>query len=97
MSGGAARPLPGLNGSEQFVRWSPDGKSLFLLTGHCCPSQLWKLNLDTGAIEKARDLVPSDTTGIFRINSVLFTPDGSSTVYGLVRYLVNLQLLDGVQ
>ena len=95
--GGAARVLPGLNGSEQFVRWSGDGKSLYLLTGHCCPSQLWKLNLDTGKIEKARDLVPSDTTGIFRINSVLFTPDGSKIAYGLVRYLVNLQLLDGVQ
>jgi hypothetical protein len=44
-----------------------------------------------------RDLVPSDPTGIFRINSVLFTPDGANIAYGVVRYLVNLQLLDGVQ
>ena len=95
--GGAPRVLAGLNGTEQFVRWSGDGKLLFLMTGHCCPSQLWRFNIETGKIEKQRDIVPSDTTGIFRINSALFTPDGSSIAYGLVRYLVNLQLLDGVQ
>jgi Tol biopolymer transport system component/predicted Ser/Thr protein kinase len=95
--GGAPRILAGLNGSEQFVRWSADGKFLFLMTGHCCPSQLWTYNLATAEIKKMRDLVPSDTTGIFRINSVLFTQDGANIAYGLVRYLVNLQLLDGVQ
>jgi Tol biopolymer transport system component len=97
IEGGMPRALAGLNGTEQFVRWGADGKTLFLMTGHCCPSQLWRLSLDSGKVAKQRDIVPADTTGIFRINSVLFTPDGSSIAYGLVRYLVNLQLLDGVQ
>jgi Tol biopolymer transport system component len=97
IDGSAPKILAGLNGSEQFVRWSEDGKSLLLMTGHCCPSQLWKYDLATGGLEKARDLVPSDDTGVFRINNVVFSPNGSSTAFGLVRYLVNLQLLDGVQ
>lgn len=96
IGGGQPQPIRGVEPGDQLVRWSIDGRSLFFNSGARCPSQVYKLNLQTGAKERWRDLDPVDASGVFMVGPVLLTPDGSSTVYGLLRYLYNLQLLDGV-
>lgn len=90
-------PVAGLQPDDEFVRWSPDGKFLYVSIAKCCPSQVFQLDRHTGARKHWMDIAPTDRTGVFRMNSVLLTPDAATAVYGTVRYLVNLQLIDRIR
>jgi Tol biopolymer transport system component len=94
IEGGAPQAISGGDSGDQFVRWSGDGHTLFFATGAGCTTQIYKLNWETGAKQPIRELSPEDTSGVFRVGPVLLTPDAGSTVYGLLRYLYNLQILD---
>jgi Tol biopolymer transport system component/predicted Ser/Thr protein kinase len=97
IEGGAPRTLDGMSAADQFVRWSRDGRWLYLASGHGCPSKIYKLDWQTGKKEPMREIAPADPTGVFLIGPVLLTPDASSTVYGMIRYLYDLQMLDGAK
>ena len=54
---------------------------------------MYKLDWQSGKKEPLREISPTDATGVFLIGPVLLTPDASSTVYGMIRYLYDLQLV----
>ncbi|HWZ32298.1 MAG TPA: protein kinase [Bryobacteraceae bacterium] len=97
IDGSAPQPIPGVNPTDQFIRWSADGGSLFFASDNGCHAGIYKLNWRNGAQVRARELMPNDQAGVFGINPILLTPDGASTVYGYMRVLLNLQLVDGVK
>jgi hypothetical protein len=97
INGDPVIPVAGMQPDDEFVRWSPDGKFLYVSIAKCCPSQVFQLDWHTGARKHWMDINPTDRTGVFRMNSVLLTPDAATAVYGTVRYLVNLQLVDRIR
>jgi eukaryotic-like serine/threonine-protein kinase len=95
--GGETRPLPGLERDDAVVRWSSDGRFLYLARTEEMPIRIYRLDLQTGRKELLKEITPADPAGIFWPNSILMTPDGKSYVYKVQRLLTDLYLVDGLK
>ncbi|HKR65089.1 MAG TPA: protein kinase [Thermoanaerobaculia bacterium] len=87
--GGASRKL---NVDRGFlpITWSADGRELFVYRENELPAHIYRLNVDTGAMQLVRELMPADAAGVYRITDVVSTPSGSAYAYGVVRNLSSL-------
>ena len=78
VEGGEPRESPGL-GRAAPIRWSADGRSLFVRGREGVPARVYRVDPSTGQRELLKELLPSDPTGIAIVDSVQMTPDGSPT------------------
>jgi hypothetical protein len=103
MEGGIAiYPLAGgeprtLNVDEQPIRWSADGESLYTAPLSTIPATIHRVDLDGGATQLIATLKPPDTAGVTQISPVIITRDGTTFVYGYVRNLSELFIVDGLR
>ncbi len=97
IDGGAPQPIAGINADDRFIRWSANGDALFFSTDQGCHSHIAVLNPKNGAMKTWGDVSPDDQSGVFAINPILMTRDGSTVAYGFMRLLLNLELVDGLK
>jgi len=97
LAGGAPEPLPYVEPGEQPLRWSADGKSLYVYTPGVLPARIDVVRLADGRREKWKDLVPTDTAGVVFVRPPLITPDGNHYVYSYTRILSELFLVKGLR
>jgi Tol biopolymer transport system component len=97
LDGGAPRPIPGLERGDNVIRWSTDGRSLYVAQEQTVPIKVYRLDLSTGRKDLFKELTPADTAGIFWPNSIIVTPDGRGYVYKLQRLLCDLYLVEGLK
>jgi len=88
--------LAGVKSGEDAIRWSADGKSLFVASDGL-PVQINRIEVATGRRQLIFEIAPSDLAGIWSIWPVLITPDGKSYVYTDYRILSDLYLASGLQ
>jgi dipeptidyl aminopeptidase/acylaminoacyl peptidase len=81
---------------EQVIRWSADGKYLFVVRPS--PLQLVIDRIDTATGKRAPwlELMPDDRAGLYDVGPALLSGDGMSYVYSFRRVLSTLYVLDGV-
>jgi eukaryotic-like serine/threonine-protein kinase len=96
MDGGPARPIAGLVNGEFPLRFSPDGKSLFVWKRDL-PARVYSIDLETGRHELWKELMPLDPSGVERISNVVVTPDGKSYAYTYSRLLSDLFVVEGLK
>jgi eukaryotic-like serine/threonine-protein kinase len=98
VDGGPPRPVPGLAAADVPVRWSGDGRHLFVRApGDGLPVRVDRVEVATGRRERWRELAPADPAGVRRIGDVVFSADGRSYVYNCGRDLSELFLAEGVR
>lgn len=97
LEGGAPRSIPGLESGDNVVRWSADGRSLYVAQEQSIPIKVYRLDLSTGRKDLLKEVMPTDTAGIFWPNSIIVTPDGRGYVYKLQRLLCDLYLVEGLK
>ncbi|HET7452796.1 MAG TPA: protein kinase, partial [Thermoanaerobaculia bacterium] len=97
IAGGAPQPLPNVQPGEQPLRWSGDGKSLYVYTPGPPPGRVELVRLSDGHRERWRDLAPEDPAGVVFIRPPLITPDGKHYVYSYTRVLSELFLVRGLR
>ncbi len=85
ISGGDARPIPGLEAGDVPIQWSADGKAIFVARFGEVPLPVSRLILASGKKELWRELAPADRVGLIRIEAVRVTPDGKAWAYSLGR------------
>jgi Tol biopolymer transport system component len=97
IAGGALKPVADLEPGESVVRWSGDGRSLFLQK-LMEPSSLRisRLDVATGAKQVWKDLKTPDPVGV-QILQVALTPDGNSYAYSFERGISTLYLAQGLR
>jgi hypothetical protein len=95
VEGGDARPVGGIEAGEVLIRWSGDGKSVFVYRPGELPTRIQRVALETGEREPWMELVPSDPAGVSTIGQIRLTPDGKSCVYSFKRILSELYLVEG--
>jgi len=95
IDGGEPRPLHGLSPGEQPISWSNEGRFLYIYRPGELPTQISKLDINTGQRTPFRQLMPSDPAGVETIGPILLTPDGKTCVYGYHRTLSDLYLVEG--
>ena len=95
MDGGKPTPLSGIESGEYAIRWSNDGKHLFVANSSI-PATIYRVEVSTGRRQLVYKLAPSDLAGIWNIWPVLITPDGKTYVYSDYRILSDLYLASGL-
>jgi DNA-binding winged helix-turn-helix (wHTH) protein len=96
MDGGPHRALAGIEAGEQAIRWSVDGKSLFVVSGGI-PARVSRVEVMTGRRQLVYTLAPSDAAGLWNVDPVLLSPDGKSYVYSDYKMLSDLYVASGVR
>lgn len=88
--------LSGIGPGEDAIRWSADGKYLFVVSDGI-PVQINRIEVATGRRQFVRKVAPDDLVGIWNIWPVLMTPDGKSYIYSDYRILSDLYLASGLR
>lgn len=73
-SGGEAKRITTMNGSESNPRWRPDGKKIGFIATESGSSQLWEVNPDGSQPKQITDIPDG-------INSFEYSPDGNHIMY----------------
>jgi hypothetical protein len=93
VNGGESRPIEGATEDDVPLRWSADGKWLFVRAGPGMPAEIERLELASGRRESVKRLMPADRTGLFGISGVAITPDGASYAYTFASSIGTLYLV----
>jgi Tol biopolymer transport system component len=96
IDGGGSRPLSGIVDGEFPLRFSEDGRSLFVWKREL-PARVYRVDLETGNRELWKELMPVDPGGVERISNVVVTPDAKSYAYTFSRLLSDLFVVEGVE
>ncbi|MFN2387549.1 MAG: hypothetical protein ABR576_14925, partial [Thermoanaerobaculia bacterium] len=95
---GEPKSVPGLEREEIVVRWTEDGRGLFVgLRSEQTELHVARVDLATGRREAVRSFAPADTAGILSVGPALMSADGKSYVYSYRRLLEDLHLVTGVR
>jgi Tol biopolymer transport system component len=97
VAGGEPVPVSGNTGDEAPTGWSADGHSLYVFRFGEIPAKVSELELATGKRKLWKELVPADSAGIDTIRGITITPDAKAYVYGYIRTLSDLYVVDGLK
>jgi len=97
LAGGAPKTITDLETGEAVIRWSGDGRYLYLRQ-LVEPSflKISRLDVVTGRKEVWKELKTPDPVGV-QISQVVMTPDGASYAYSFQRDITTLYLADGLK
>ncbi|HUA14874.1 MAG TPA: WD40 repeat domain-containing serine/threonine protein kinase [Verrucomicrobiae bacterium] len=97
VAGGDPVHVSGTLPGEVPTGWSGDGRSLFLFRFGEVPAKVEQLDIATGQRKLWRELVPADAAGIDTIRGITIAPDAKAYVYGYIRTLSDLYLVEGLK
>jgi Tol biopolymer transport system component/tRNA A-37 threonylcarbamoyl transferase component Bud32 len=97
VAGAAAKQAVGIAAGESVVRWSADGRALFLRQDQGRTAvKISRLDLASGHEEQWKELKPADPVGV-QIREVVMTPDGNAYAYSFQRDISTLFLAGGLK
>jgi serine/threonine protein kinase len=97
LAGGEAVKIPGIIPGDVPIRWSLDGKSLFVREAKQWPLRVQRIAIATGMRELVRETQPADMTGVGPYpGRVVITPDGATYAYSYARHLSELYLVEEI-
>jgi Tol biopolymer transport system component len=97
LAGGEPQLVKSAEPGEMATGWSGDGKSLFLFHFGEIPERVTQLTLTTGERKPWKELTPADAAGLTNLRGLIMAADGKSYVYGYVRTLSDLYLVEGLK
>jgi Tol biopolymer transport system component/predicted Ser/Thr protein kinase len=97
IAGGDPVPVRGTEPDEAPTGWSADGRSIYVFRFGEIPAKVVELELSTGKRKLWKELVPADAAGIDTIRGITITPDARAYIYGYIRTLSDLYVVDGLK
>ncbi|HEY6929270.1 MAG TPA: hypothetical protein VJA66_06305, partial [Thermoanaerobaculia bacterium] len=97
VDGGAPHPISGTTINDLILRWSADGRSLFVTSYFDVPARVEKIDISTGRRELFATLGPADLTGVVQIAPIVLSDDGKSHAYASRRMTSHLFLVSGAK
>jgi serine/threonine protein kinase/DNA-binding beta-propeller fold protein YncE len=97
VEGGEPRPVSGFEERDRAIRWSADGRSVFVHQTGEHNTRIFLIDIATGRRTLWKELAISEPAGSAGIREVFLTPDGKSYVYWYVRELSDLYLVEGLK
>jgi len=79
------------------VRWTADGRSIYVTQGDKAGIRLFRLELATGRKEPLGLIKPADAVGVLDIKGGAMTADGKAYVYNDRRTISDLYIVEGIQ
>jgi Tol biopolymer transport system component len=96
-AGGEPRPIPGLDPDEMPIRWTADGRSLYVSRLSALPGIIYIVDLATGRRTEWKRFEPPDPSGVEQVGPAVIAADGSAYVYSYRRVLGDLYLAAGLR
>ncbi|MGH7584387.1 MAG: protein kinase domain-containing protein, partial [Gemmatimonadales bacterium] len=99
VGGGAPRPAIGLRSDDRPIRWSPDGRNVWVWASPHTAASLQVVRLDpaTGARSPLLSIVPGELVGVRALGELALSDDTHVYAYVEVRYTSQLYTVDGVR
>jgi hypothetical protein len=97
IGGGEAVRVSGTQPDEAPTGFSADGRFLYVFRFGEIPAKVVELDLSTGKRTLWKELVPADAAGIDTIRGITITPAAKAYVYGYIRTLSDLYLVEGLK
>jgi len=97
LAGGEPRPIPGIEPGDRIVRWTADGRALFVLRPGQIPTPVFRLDVLSGQRTLWKELAPHDRAGVGTLGSLVMTPDGRTYAYSFQQTLSELYLVTGLK
>ena len=99
LEGGSSRPIPGSAPGDRPLRFTADGRSLFLRSSSVreIPARVFRLELPTGRREVWKEFAPGDPAGITTLTASAVSEDGKTILFIYGRSLADLYLAEGLQ
>lgn len=91
---GTSSPLKNLAKDYSVVRWTANGKQLFLRREREFPAVVYQYDLAAATLEKHSEITPKDAAGVRQIVQLKLTPDGETCVYSFKRESSDLYLME---
>jgi Tol biopolymer transport system component len=97
LDGGDPSPVPGLELGDVPMRWSADGRALYVFRLDELPARIRRVDLVARSREAVAEIAPPDPAGVESFVSARVTPDGRSWVYSYFQYRNDLHLVSGLK
>jgi hypothetical protein len=100
LDGGPPRKGPAIEPGAFPVRFSHDGKAVFVASaraGRTSPLRLHRVALATGASTLLHEIRPAELAGVWNLYPASVTSDGRGYAYTYCQFFHNLFLAEGVQ
>jgi eukaryotic-like serine/threonine-protein kinase len=97
VEGGAPQPILHLEGTDEIIGWSGDGRSLYVATLKEMPIRVYRFDPASGHKELLKEIMPADPAGIFGYHYVFLTPGGKGYAYSVSRMLSDLYVVEGLK
>ena len=97
LDGGSPRPVPGIDSSYALAQWSADGKALYFYRPGEVPLTVERVEITTGKMTRARELIPADRAGVVSIAPVVSNVDASEFAYSYYQTLSVLYVISGLK
>jgi eukaryotic-like serine/threonine-protein kinase len=97
VAGGAARPLPLRTGDDRVIRWSPDGRSVWLRRRGEIPVRIERFDLESGRREPLEELAPRNRVGVLTIGGISLADDPNSYAYNSWQVTSHLFTVEGLK
>jgi serine/threonine protein kinase len=94
---GPSQPIRGLEPTDEPLRFTADGRSLFLGSSNVFPARVYRLDLATGRRETWKEFMPSDPTGITGISPASISADGKTILFQYGHRLSDLYVAEGLK
>ena len=97
-AGGESQPARGVTSDDQLVRWSPDGRDLWVAVfGDSLTIQIYRVNPETGARAELERIAPRAQPGLISVAWPSLANDPHVYAYVQFPYLSTLYVVDGVR
>ncbi len=94
---GEPRPVPGLAPGEAAIRFTSDGRSLYVMRFTAPPGLIDVVEIETGRRARWKEFQPPDPSGVEFTGPAVIAADGKSYVYSYRRILGDLYLATGMR
>jgi hypothetical protein len=94
---GEPRAVPGVDIADLPIRWTADGRAIWVFKPNEVPTKIDRIDVTTGERTLWKELTPPDPAGVLQIGPIHMTPDGKSYVYSYRRTLDELVLVEGLK
>jgi Tol biopolymer transport system component len=97
LSDGTVHPLEGSQPGDMAMRWTADGRAVFVARRHDRPASIWRVAAERGHRDFVLTLAPTDQAGYTAVLTAQITPDGRHLAYSFGQNLMDLYLVRGLQ